>query len=241
MAKEDLLPRGFRRVPHTRRWLCPWTPRPLSGWLVQQIAKLGCRAVVDADFLVLVDSDTAFIREVPLEEWSRPEAARLFCAPGAIHPSMHRHVEWFRNACGLLGVEAPEGPPYDDYISSLVTWDAKALALLLERVEAATGDSWHRAVARIPQFSEFLLYGLYVDRLLGSRGTVRDDDDRCLTYWEAVPLDGPGAERFVRQKSDGDVAVMITSHSKTPLGLRRSLLAELSAGAHPDSTSREDP
>lgn len=241
VAKEDLLPRGFHRVPHTRRWVCPWTPRPLSGWLVQQIAKLGCLSIVDAGFLVLVDSDTAFIREVPLGEWSGPEAPRLFCAPRAIHASMHRHVEWLRNACRLLGIEDPEGPPYDDYISSLVTWDAKELTLLLERVEATTGESWYRAVARTPQFSEFLLYGLHADHVLGGRVSEHDEDDRCLTYWEPVPLDRLGVQRLAAQRAEGDVAVMVTSHSGPPLGLRRSLLSELAESANPDSSSRAGP
>lgn len=230
LAKEEVLPRGFVRAPVGRRWVCPWTLRPLRGWLVQQVAKFASTLLVDEQVVVHVDSDTAFVRDVDVDSFVRDDRTRMYRLPEGITPTMTRHVEWHRNACRMLGVE-PDTPPMADYISTIVSWDRAIVRRLCDRVEQVTGRHWYQAVARTPQFSEGLLYGAFVDKVLGRAAPVMvDERDRCLSYWDTVPISPSQSEGLADQFVEGDWAVMISSHSGTPVSVRREILTRVTGG-----------
>ncbi|HEY3483923.1 MAG TPA: hypothetical protein VGK49_01010, partial [Ilumatobacteraceae bacterium] len=74
-------------------------------------------------------------------------------------------------------------------------------------------------------FSEFTLYGKYVDHFTNTPGS---SDTLCHTYWDTLPLDQAAADRFVGDMADTDVAMMISAKSRTPLAVRRAAIAAVS-------------
>ena len=74
-------------------------------------------------------------------------------------------------------------------------------------------------------FSEFILYGVFVEGALGSSAEAVAADSMFLhTYWASTPLARRDAEGFVRGLTRDDVAVMISAKSHTPLDVRRAAL-----------------
>lgn len=230
LPKEDILPGHLLRVPGSTRWMSPYTVRPLGGWLVQQIAKFACADHLDEDVVLCVDSDVLLVRDMVEADYVRDGRVRLYSDPVGITPDMLRHVEWYNNACRLLGVE-PETPPMRDYITCVVSWSRALILSMMDRVAEATGRPWYESVARTPQFSECLLYGVYVDKVLGPEAPVwADVDNHLLQHWGPSPLLDSDAEPFVAQLRADDSAVMICSRSGTSMETRRLLATRLTSG-----------
>jgi hypothetical protein len=77
-------------------------------------------------------------------------------------------------------------------------------------------------------FSEDILYGVFVDDVLGYRASVaHTESSLCHSYWGHRPLDVDSAKEFLGGIAADDVAVMISAKSNTPLNVRREALATL--------------
>jgi hypothetical protein len=99
---------------------------------------------------------------------------------------------------------------------------------LHERIQEVTGRHWLDVAAKQIHFSECMLYGVFVDKVLGARANVAPSGSMlCHNYYETVPLDVAEAEEFIREMPASDVAVMISAKSGTPLEVRRKALAML--------------
>lgn len=228
-AKERIIPRGFVQIPGTNRWLSTGTLFPISGWLVQQIAKIATAALLDEPTLLMVDSDAVFVRDVDLKIFARNGKTRLYRDPGAITAPMTAHQKWHDNACRLLGVPA-SSLPMDDYIGQVISWKKSLVLDMCRRVEAVTGLRWYHAIARARQFSEYLLYGLYVERVAGAESVWIDEHTRCSSRWESSPLYDIDLEHFVATLQHDDIALMISAHSKTSPEVRQLAIARATNG-----------
>jgi hypothetical protein len=142
------------------------------------------------------------------------------------HAGLERHVLWHAAARELLGV-CPGQPPFPDYVSSFMLWDATVLAALKERVELVTGRP--RLDASVPIcISEWTLYGVFVDHVMGSAtASFSAGTSLCHIYWDSVPLTVATATDFLAQIAEHDVAVMIHSKSGTPLTVRQQVLGSV--------------
>jgi hypothetical protein len=240
LSQREFLPRSFRRLPGTpfarparrsrARYVASATFRPFGGWLIQQVVKLSIAEALDADCVVCVDSDVTFVRDVDLSLFVRDGRTRFFRKPDGITAAMERHVSWQANAASMLGL-APGPVPGPDYISSMVAWDKQVIKEMRERVERTTGRSLPEAVVRAHAFSEYLLYGTYVDRVLGDQAPVFvEPSSGCHSYWEAEPLTPGRKDAFVRAFGATDVAVHLQSVSGTDADVRQSVIATLSGG-----------
>ncbi|ETT26991.1 DUF6492 family protein [Rhodococcus aetherivorans] len=220
--------RGIPRMSRVARvealnLLRPWPP--VRGWVLQQIVKLAATSRIEANVVLLVDSDVALIRPVGADDFLRGGAVRFYRLPGGITTAMARHAAWRDAANRLLGLDARSSDPSADYVTSFLTWDPRIVRRVGERVREVTGDDWRAAVARELHFSECFLYGTYVDRL----GTDADrsftrSDTLCRSHWGTTPLDRAAAVRFVDSIGPDDVAVHVQSTSRTPPDIRRYVL-----------------
>jgi Family of unknown function (DUF6492) len=222
-AETDFLPRSFRPLPGLNLSVNLRRPfPPLRGWILQQIIKLAAAARSDADVVVVVDSDIEFIRPFTADTFRRDGAVCFYRRPGAVDQGLPRHLTWHRRGRSLLGLP-PGSPPFPDYISSLMAWDPVIVRKLLDRVESSTGRRWTDAVGRELHFSEWTLYGLFVDEVLGAPpGSLTTDDALCHTYWDEIPLDDRSLQDFLARTGPGDIAVMISAKSRTPIAVRRA-------------------
>nr|MDT0658401.1 DUF6492 family protein [Micromonospora sp. DSM 115978] len=225
----EFLPRSVRSLPGTKYSVNLRRPfPPLRGWILQQVIKLAAAARSDADVVVLVDSDIEFVRPFSADTFRRDGVVRFYRQPDEVDARLPRHIRWHRVARSMLGLpERP--PPYPDYVSSLLAWDPAVVRRLLDRIEAVTGRRWVDVVGSELHFSEWTLYGVFVDGVVG--GAVADGfaatDSLCHAYWEETPLDEQSVAGFIDAIRPEDVAVMISAKSGTPLAVRRAALAGL--------------
>ncbi len=139
-----------------------------------------------------------------------------------------RHLIWHEAASRLLGLPPAGPPPLPDYISAFNVWDRQVVAALCDRIEDVTGGPWLDAIGSELHISEFILYGVFVDRVLGaSAEVIAADSILCHSYWETAPLAPKAASGFVSRLAPEDVAVMISAKSHTPLDVRRGALASV--------------
>ncbi|MGC5778011.1 DUF6492 family protein [Methylobacterium sp. NFXW15] len=206
VPQEELLPAWLRKLPlpgpeWRRRLRLPrrnvyvsFKGRPVRGWIAQQIMKLNAAAGASSDVVVHLDSDTAFVRPLPAEALKTGGLVRLARFPGAADDVMH--APWHRAASTLLGL-----PPSDyheaDYIDQFVTWRRTNVRGLLERIGEVTGRDPIEALAATRDFSEYILYGVYCDKVLGlvASGHAPSAESLCETVWSeggAIPVVGPG-------------------------------------------------
>jgi hypothetical protein len=211
---------------------------PIVGWLMQQVVKLRAAAELGADVLLLADSDVALVRPVTADTLCQAGKVRFYREPDAVHQGKAEHVSWHRMARRLLGLPTEMPLPQPDYISAFNVWDRSCVAALRERIEQVNRRSWLDVIGACRHdFSEFILYGVFVDEGLGAGVEVSGTSSTlCHSYWETTPLSEPAARTFVRSLGTDDVAVMISAKSGTPLDVRRAALAEVLDGDGRDQT-----
>jgi hypothetical protein len=232
---ESVLPKNFRRVlksfrlrigPYSKRFREMWlTPAGLiRGWIMQQIVKLSSDAATDADIIVFADSDLIFIAPLTMNHLVRDGHARLYLRPGETRESP-KHRSWHRAAATLVGLPATDyfGA---DYIGNPISWRRDVLAKLKERIEKVTGQHWQTALAATPTFSEFVLYGVFADHVLGANesGHFHDETDLTHASWHYdVGQDG-GIDSFVKNLGAEQIAVLIQSTEDLGIEDRRRLV-----------------
>jgi len=213
---EEILPPGFFKVPFSKKWWVSLSARyPAKGWLVQQLAKLSAAHVLKERVVINMDSDVRFIRSVELAKFGSGGQTRMYRKPGGIVAGM-KHVAWHQNVCRLLGIESDE-LPMDDYVGNVISWDRRVALDACTRVEAVSGRPWHVAFTRGRKVSEYLLYGLYVDKIVGPQpaGIWIDERSWCLTHWGPQPLHEADLESFVAVLKPDDLAFSIAGYTAT--------------------------
>ena len=179
---------------------------------MQQLAKLAIALVAREDILIHADSDIALIRpfnadKVACDDGSVP----LFRIEGAVDEHLPSLIRWHRSAERLLGIDS-RPLPLPDYIGGLVPWRRDVAVSLLERIESQSGRHWMPTLARARHFSEYVLYGRFVDDVLErSLGRVASSASLCRCYWETVPLTHAELETFIDGASPSEVAVMVSA------------------------------
>jgi hypothetical protein len=225
-CEADFLPPAFVRLPFSKFTVNLGRPfPPVRGWILQQVVKLAAVAASEDDVVLVVDSDIEFIRPFGVETFVRNGAVRFYRKPEEIDQSRPRHVIWHQVARELLGL-TPTAPPYPDYISSLLAWDPAILRQMLAKVTDTTCRPWTTAIAGQLHFSEWTLYGVFVDNVIGpAASSFVSDDPLCLACWDVTPLSREAAIDFVRGARPTDIAAMISAKSRTPLAVRRAAFA----------------
>ncbi|MDB5039634.1 MAG: hypothetical protein JWN27_360 [Candidatus Eremiobacteraeota bacterium] len=216
VAVEEVVPSGYFKVPGSKKWwLSTAALYPAKGWLIQQLVKLSMPHFVEEEVLVNVDSDVRFVRPVDPSIFAREGKTRLYRLPRGITPGM-THVKWHYNVCKALGV-APDPLPMDDYVNNVISWDKRIAVAACARIERVTGVSWHVALTRMRLVSEYLTYGLYVDKVIGHDAAQVWIEDRtwCHTYWGPGPLSAADVKKFVDRMPPEDVAFSIAGYTGT--------------------------
>lgn len=205
----------------------PWPP--VRGWILQQIVKLEAARRMDADVIAVIDSDVVLIKPVSADTFRRDSVVRLYRDPTGVTEDMTRHVRWERAAGRLLGT-ASTNPVGADYIAGLVSWDPLLVAACLRRVEDVMADDWASVIGQQLHFSEFMLYGTYVDHFgTAEQKSFISERTLCHSWWDPSPLDMRAAELFIGSVSPDDVAVHVQSNSKTPAEVQDFIFREVAS------------
>ena len=229
---EDVIPRGYHKLSFSKRWwLSSVALRPALGWLVQQLVKISFALAAEEEVLVNVDSDVRFIRPVDPSLFVRDGLTRMYRLPGGIVAGMN-HVKWHRNVTRLLGVQ-PDAVPMADYVGNVISWNRRIVADVCARIEAVTGLPWHVAFTRGRQVSEYLTYGLFVDKVAGRKaaGVWVDERSWCHTYWGPEPLTAEAMPAFVQRLRDDDLAFSIAGYTGTAPEVASAAIALVDAAS----------
>lgn len=207
-----------------RIWLSTRT-QPLRGWHVQQLRRMAIADHVGEDTLVYCDSDVAFLKPFDCASFWRGSEARLFRRDDALLGQVEDdHKVWSRNAGRALGLSTPQIAPHD-YIATLIAWRRDTLAAMCARIEKVHGCHWVAAVGRARKFSECMLYGRFVDEVIGGAGHFHDAREFCRIYWTGPELDDDGFRAFVEGMAPYQVAIGMQSFIGTDLARIRRLVA----------------
>ncbi len=150
------------RLPATPSIWLTKGPRPVHGWIMQQIAKIAAVDATSEATLVFCDSDTSFIRRFGRDDLLVDGRIGLldrdFCNDDT--------RRWTAAARRLLGISRSDGVDRD-HVGCLVCWNRRAVAAMRSRIESSTGMDWKTALVRTPSLSEYMLYGVFVREVLG--------------------------------------------------------------------------
>ncbi|MEJ3405283.1 DUF6492 family protein [Rathayibacter sp. YIM 133350] len=224
----DYLPTTFLRVPGNNFWVNARHPLPpIRGWIAQQIVKIQAVADCTADLALLADSDLEFVAPFSTQTFMAGSAVPLYRLAGGVTPDLPRHRVWHSVARRLLGLEPTDSTTLPDYICWPCIWQPALVRSMLARIEEVTAAPWSTAIGRELHFSEMILYGVYVEEIVGrQQAPVFTDDMHCIVQPDEVAFDADSMRRFLGTVGPNDVAVMVSARSGTPLDVRRSVMAE---------------
>jgi hypothetical protein len=207
------VPRRFTR--NGRRIWLSLLSRPVHGWHVQQLLKIGGALAAAEDRICIVDSDNLFFRSFDVGLYAGGEKTPLYVDRAAIARDSPTHAPWACNARELLGLPAPIFPA-DDYVGNILAWDRTALKAMTEEIRLATGLDWRLALCRRRQFSEYLLYGNFVahsPRFSAEHDIV--EQSLAAAHWEEKQLDEAWVREMMANAEPQMVALCIQSFSGT--------------------------
>lgn len=222
-SRPDPLSLGKRRIWTGFRALARGIP-PLRGWHAQQLRKFAIARVIDEEVILFADSDMMFLRPFDLRSLVSRAGVRLYAKPDGITAQMPEHVEWCEGAAGLLGLPHPTMPSMD-YINNLVSWRRDRVLEMLSLIEARSGRDWVSAIASRRRFSEYMIYGYYVERVLGlaAAGHFADARELCKVYWGGDAEELPSLRSFEEVLEPHQVAVGVQSFIGAPMDKLKAL------------------
>jgi hypothetical protein len=244
IAASEFLPKWLRPLPRIVRrkrrqyWWSNRT-RPVSGWHVQQILKIAAAISLPHQRYCILDSDVVFFRDFDLARFECPNSIPLLNKPDEVTSNKPRHARWVDTSHRLLGFPAPSLPA-PDFIGHLIFWDQQTTRAMASRIEAITDLDWVEALCRTREFSEYMLYGYFVqnDASFSGRHTLRSRT-QCVSYWDQPKLGNVELNRLLRSADDNDVAFSVASFSGTPVQTIRAAIEENEAFRTPRSPTRE--
>jgi len=223
--------RPLPRIVQRKRRQFWWSLRakPVSGWHVQQFLKIAATISLPHQRYCILDSDIVFFRDFDLAHYEYPNTIPLLRMDGAVTADQPRHSRWLETSHQLLGLPTPPFPA-PDFIGHIIFWDQQTTRALTERIEATTGLSWIEALCKTREFSEYLLYGFFVqnDAASALRHTVAPNTP-CISYWDDPTLSKNELTRLLLRANTDDVAFSIASFSGTPVETIREVVAESDA------------
>ena len=172
ISQNEIIPGWMLRIPfriggHNFR-ISPVT-LPVRGWIAQQVVKLGIFEVLDEDVFLCLDSEAFFFRPF--------DPSALFRGEEVMMVRHEEHWDWpnakvyYSAAHNLLGIE-PDGNPMKRYMSVQFVFRKEVLIELAEKLKAKSMfRSWKIPLFNTPRFSEYTLYGIFVERVMGFKNS----------------------------------------------------------------------
>jgi hypothetical protein len=233
------LPRVIQRKRRQYWW--SFRTKPVSGWHVQQYLKIAATMSLPYERYCILDSDIVFFRDFDLSQFQYPNPIPLFSLPDEVISSQPRHSRWVETSHELLGLPTPPLPA-SDFIGHIIFWDRQTTHAMVSQIETVTNLHWIEALCRTREFSEYMLYGYFVQNDARFSGAHRlTSSTQCVSYWEQPKLGKSELNEFLRSANQDDVAFSIASFSGTPVQTIRAAIKERETTRVPVSTSRETP
>ena len=214
---EDIIPKWLFRVPGINRFWLSLRTLPVKNWILQQIVKLSAPAAIQEDVLLYADSDMFFIAPFDPRSFEREGKVPLFLEAGQ-RGLIPANDQWITTCSRLLGIPVDDTDLDVNYIGQLIWWRRQNALDAVQRVEQCMGRQWQQVVAGLSGFAEYILYGLYNQRILKERsGHWEDSALRTLNHWGTNPLSLPELQAFSASRQPQHHSAMISSKSNTSM------------------------
>lgn len=216
-----------RRIPLLRQGWLSLKGLPVRNWILQQVVKLSMAQIVDEDILGFVDSDVTFIRPFNPQDFTREGKVRLYREPASIPQDWQNFKKWYAAAQVLLQSPAVAYPA-PNYIGDLITWKRTNVLKLHQHLEATHSRSWVETMVKTPHFSEYILYGMFAEHVLGEASNhYYDEQYPGLHYFLEKPMSIADAKDFLSRTQAHHITAMISAKSATPLEHYQDLVKEM--------------
>jgi hypothetical protein len=220
LPETQVLPRWTRGVFTYKGYRFTMRSLPIRGWIIQQLVKLNAPNFAPEDVFLCVDSDCAFLRDFdPHDEYVKDGKVSLFRVKvGDNWPAaaIADNTGWRRVSKQLLGTD--KEMPRAGYVGNIVPLKRDILLSLHDRVSRGLFRSWAERVARRKTFSEYMLYGCYVEAVLGFDVAEHfpDDTPRVLESWDEWEQTEEELAALRDSRTKDHIAVMVSCKGKTP-------------------------
>jgi hypothetical protein len=215
------------RTPGAKGFWVSLKAPPARGWIIQQILKIGSIDVIPERTLIFCDSDTAFLQRFDRDDLLVDGKVGLldvdFC-----NETTRR---WTATARRLFGL-SQRSTQYRNFVGNMICWNRETVKAMRQRIETTTGVNWQVALARTLNFSEYMLYGVFVREVLGYDAVDHAPSAIPLVKpsWGTSLTSDAAIDAFFAEFDSRTIAVMI--HSKDgidPGRIRRSIQQKWSA------------
>jgi hypothetical protein len=244
LPASQFLPAWLRPLPRViqrkrRQFWWSLRAKPVSGWHVQQFIKIAAAMSLPHQRYCILDSDIVFFRDFDLSRFRYPNTIPLLNMRNEVTQDQVQHARWVETSHELLGLPAPSLPA-SDFIGHIIFWDQQTARAMAAKIEAVTGLDWIEALCRTREFSEYMLYGYFVESDAGfSARHVRAPRTQCVSYWEQPKLDRNELKQLLRGADRDDVAFSVASFSGTPVETIRAAVQESTASHAPVARIRQ--
>ena len=117
--------------------------------------------------------------------------------------------------------------PASDFIGHIIFWDQQTAQAMAAKIEAVTSLHWTEALCRTREFSEYMLYGYFVENDAGfSVRHARAPRTQCVSYWDQPKLNRGELNQLLQRADKDDVAFSVASFSGTPVETIRAAIED---------------
>lgn len=223
LCKNDFLSDKLYQIPLQKRWWISNCSLPVRGWILQQVIKIAVAKASSSDAVVFADSDLVFIRPLDLNELWHKDRLRLYRSErGPNQYQDRRYQNWYGFAAKALDLgdaQAQSGA----YITQLATMRPDTVRLLCTYLENRYQKPWQQLLLNTWDFSEYVLYGLLVEKLgPGYSGHYLDSSQLCHSSWFYDIETKKDLDQFVSKVGPNHRAI----HLQSNLGLRPEALSQ---------------
>ncbi len=188
------------------------------GWHLQQMVKIGIASHLTEDAIAYCDSDTYFLKSFDVAALSVGNKFRLYRSLAATKIAEGPNPAFMRAAVNML--QLPLDGSYHGYIDNFVTWRKQEVLELQLYLGHKYDGAWQRAFRNRINFSEYNLYGLYVEKLGRSQEThFYSSDHLCKTHWIRSSMTNMQVEQFCSDLKPHEVMVGIQSFAGVDVAL----------------------
>ena len=242
IAASEYLPGWLRPLPRIiqrkrRQFWWSLRTKPVSGWHVQQFLKIAAVINLPHERYCILDSDVVFFRDFDLSRFEYPNPIPLLSLAEEVTPDQPRHSRWVDTSHQLLGLPTPPFPAAD-FIGHIIFWDKQTTRAMVSQIEAVTNLGWIDALCRTREFSEYMLYGFFVQNSAEfSGGHTVCSKTQCVSYWDEPTLSRGELNKLLCDADQHDVAFSVASFSGTPVETIRLSIQEREAGLTSEGVS----
>ncbi len=210
LVVEDLLPSWIFRAPGFKNWWISLRTLPIRNWILQQLIKMSICDVIAEDVLVFCDSDNTFIRPFDMKSCLMKDNKLALLRVGFQNKDIQH---WINSSKRILAIENKSIQPVT-YVSNMIAWHKINVLKMRNHIEKVHGKHWIRVACKPSSISEYMIYGIFVDYVLGLEAAnhFHFNTELMKPSW-SVSLDTESqVQEFFDEISDDHIGVMI--HSK---------------------------